>query len=392
MSLQLIDIIDYFLETGNINAAFEYQAYLVALVVLLIEYGHDPRNALATISKTFRHDTNQSIDGLRSESLLIATAHIIRSVAPFYLRDALDLLKVILATNENYFLLFLCHLKFKLNFIYFNPKVLLERKIVGNLILRNMILDSLIVRLAINGKNLHAQVAANIERHIKQVQKLKPSAEHIDAAKANVDECEESLKYVHPTIAMNANLARLSAKLCTDLKTSNTDTLERIVMHAQMNRELADQMHFFLRATLLSVEDHVPHELWVKLLELLLASVDTKSTVSGDTIYFMLYLLAKETDGQKQIELLRGLTKFATAKENIPLILNTYRSLSTSSKSILKIQSVDLYTRLWLVENRVYQFLHKALIADDETKFAVAYRWEMNIVKAQAIKTICLHK
>lgn len=252
-----------------------------------------------------------------------------------------------------------------------------------------MILDSLIVRLAINGKNLPTPVAANIERLMKQVQKLKSNHEHIDAA---IDEFGERLKYLHPTIAMNANLARLSAKLCTDLKSSNTETLKRIVMHAQMNRELADQMHFFLRATLSSVEDHVPHKLWMNLLKLLLESVDTKSTVSGDTIYFILYLLAKETDGQKQIELLRGLTKFATAKENIPLILNTYRSLSTSSKSVLKIQSVDLYTRLWLVENRVYQFLHKVLIADDETKFATAYRWEMNIVKAQAIKTICLHK
>lgn len=271
-------------------------------------------------------------------------------------------------------------------------KVLFERKIVGNVILRNMILDSLIVRLAINGKNLPPPVAANIERLIKQVQKLKPNSENICSARTNVDGLEESLKYIHPTIAINVNLARLSAKLCADLKGSNTETLKRIILHAQMNRELADQMHFFLRATLLSVEGHVPHQLWVNLLNLLLASVDAKPTISGDTIYFMLYLLAKETNGLKQIELLRGLTTFATAKENIPLILNTYRSLSTSSKSILKIQSVDLYTRLWLVENRVYQFLHKVLIADDESKFNTAYRWEMNIVKAHAIKTICLHK
>lgn len=251
-----------------------------------------------------------------------------------------------------------------------------------------MILDSLIIRLAVNGKSLPSQVAASIERLIKQVQKLKSTPEHINATKAN----ENDFAYFHPTIAINANFARLSTKLCTDLKSSNTETLKRIIMYAQTNRELADQMHFFLRAILLSVENHVPLELWMNILKLLLASVDTKSTISGDTIYFMLYLLAKETNGQKQIELLRGLTKFATAKENIPLILNTYRSLSTSSKSILKIQSVDLYTRLWLVENRVYQFLHKVLIADDDTKFAAAYRWEMNIVKAHAIKTICLHK
>lgn len=92
--MQLIDIIEYFLETGNISSAFEYQVYLIALIVLMIEYGHDPRNALATIAKTFRHDMNQSIDGWRSDSLLITIALIIRSIAPFYLRDALELLKV----------------------------------------------------------------------------------------------------------------------------------------------------------------------------------------------------------------------------------------------------------------------------------------------------------
>lgn len=263
---------------------------------------------------------------------------------------------------------------------------------MGNAILRNMILDSLIIRLAINGKSLPPQVSASIERLIKQVQKLKSNSVYLDEAGANENEFVKSLKYFHPTIVMNANFTRLSAKLCSDLESSQTETLKRIIQYAQVNRQLADQMHFFLRATLLSVENQAPHELWMDLLKLLLASVDTKSNISGDTIYFMLYLLAKETNGQKQIELLRGLTRFATAKENIPLILNTYRSLSSSSKSILKIQSVDLYTRLWLVENRVYQFLNKVLIADDETKFAGPYRWEMNIVKAHAIKEICTHK
>lgn len=254
-----------------------------------------------------------------------------------------------------------------------------------------MILDSLIIRLAINGKSLPPQTSANIERLIKQVQKLKPNP---DAPSTNDDThgLVKSLKYFHPTIIMNTNLARLSAKLCADLKSSHTDSLKRIIQYAEMNPELVNRMHFFLRATLLSVEHLVPLDMWLSLLRLLLDSIDTKSSGSGDTIYFLLYLLAKGTNGQQQIELLRGLTKFASAKENIPLILNTYRSLSASTKGILKIQSVDLCTRLWLVENRCYQFLHKILIADDEAKLAAAHRWEMNIVKAHAIKEICLHK
>lgn len=96
--MQLVDIIEYFLETGNINLALEYQVYLIALIPVLIEYGHDPRNTLDTISKTLRH---QSIDDSRYESLLIATAHIIRNIAPFYLRDALELVKVIARNRKN---------------------------------------------------------------------------------------------------------------------------------------------------------------------------------------------------------------------------------------------------------------------------------------------------
>lgn len=105
----------------------------------------------------------------------------------------------------------------------------------------------------------------------------------------------------------------------------------------------------------------------------------------------MLYLLAKESDGLKQLELLRGLTTFATTKENIPLILNTYRSLSSSPKAVLKTLAIDLHTRLWLVENRTYQFLHSVLLADDK-KFSDSDKWEMNIAKAYAIKEICTHK
>lgn len=95
--MQLIDVIEHFLESGNINLALEYQIYLITLVHSLITYGHDPRNALGTIVKTLRHqDTRQSINEVQSDCLLIETALIIRSIAPFYLRDALELVKVIL--------------------------------------------------------------------------------------------------------------------------------------------------------------------------------------------------------------------------------------------------------------------------------------------------------
>lgn len=93
--MQLADIIEYFLETDHIHLALEYQIYLMALVLSLIEFGHDPRNALRTISKTLRHETSKSVDNSLIESMLIAVAHIIRNVAPFYLQSSLELVKVI---------------------------------------------------------------------------------------------------------------------------------------------------------------------------------------------------------------------------------------------------------------------------------------------------------
>lgn len=99
--MQLIDIIEHFLETENITLALEYQIYLTALVISSIKYGYDPRNALGAIVKTLRHDSCQSVAGPQFESLLISTAHIVRSIAPFYLRDALELVKVIETINSN---------------------------------------------------------------------------------------------------------------------------------------------------------------------------------------------------------------------------------------------------------------------------------------------------
>lgn len=251
-----------------------------------------------------------------------------------------------------------------------------------------MLLDSLIIQLAINGKNIRANVANDIEQLIKKLWKLDSNTEN------TLDGCESisiETKYFHPTIAMNFNLVDLSRNLCDNSANVRTATVKRLIKFMNSNKHFTNQMHFLLRSLLLTSNGLASIEIWREILNLLLENVRINSNVSYDTIYFMLYLLAKETDGPKQIELLRGLTSFATAKENIPLILNTYRSLSLSSMPVLRVLSVDLHTRLWLAESRTYQFLHKVLIADG-VQLSKTSKWEMNVVKANAIKTICSEK
>lgn len=254
-----------------------------------------------------------------------------------------------------------------------------------------MLLDSLIIRLAINGKNIQAKGAADIERLIKHIRKLNAEMLAIGGPSKAGNKSINSAQYFHPMIAMNFNLSRLSSELCVDSSSAQTKTLKRIINFVCSNRDFANEMHFFLRSILLSIEDLDSFDMWSGILDQLLASAKGNVNISSDTIYFILHLLAKETEGRKQMELLRGLTSFAENKDNIPLILNTYRSLSSSSSATLRILSVDLHTRLWLIESRTYQFLHKVLIADDEN-LSKSEKWEMNVVKANAIKEICSHK
>lgn len=264
-----------------------------------------------------------------------------------------------------------------------------QHKEIGNRIIRNMILDCLIIRLAINGKNIPAPLSQDIERLIKRLQNRKTNHNYVDVESISI----HNIQYMHPLIAINYNVAQLSTKLCAELCLDivHTKHLTHFINFVKANKEFAIEMHIFLRSILLSIENLVLLGVWIDILELLLASVKENSNLASGTIYFMLYLLAKEVDGRKQMELLRGLTSFSGVKENIPLILNTYRSLSSSTSTELQIISIDLHTRLWFTENRTYQFLHKILITEDD-KLSVPNKWEMNVVKAYTIKKICEQK
>lgn len=265
------------------------------------------------------------------------------------------------------------------------PQILLKQQYNGNVIVRNMVLDILIIRLAINGKDIPARVTSDLEFLIKQLKEPRDSSNREGRCSG-----VRRVQYYHPRIAMNFNLVRLSTDLCSKSADPQVETLNRLIQCVKSNRQLAIEMHYFLRSIILGTES-VSHELWLNILSQLMANAADDANISCNSIYFVLYLLAKEMDARKQMELLRGLTSFASVKENIPLILNTYRCLSSSSSPVLRTLAVDLHTHLWSSESRTYQFLHKILIAHDE-HLSVADKWELNIAKASAIKEICTQK
>lgn len=247
-----------------------------------------------------------------------------------------------------------------------------------------MILDALILRLAINAKSLPTKTVSELNRLIKFISKQKTefiTTKHASSSKETL--------YFYPTIAFNWSLVELSSKLCEELSKDDTKILDHMLCITKSNQAFSEELHQFLCGLILSEKLKFDH--WLQIFNQLLANVRSNSDISNDTIYFVLYYLAKETDGKKQLELLRGLTAFASVKQNIPLIMNTYRSLSTSNSAALRCLAIDLHTRLWHVESRTYQFLQKLLIGD-ETVLAKADQWEMNIAKAGAIRDICSEK
>lgn len=246
-----------------------------------------------------------------------------------------------------------------------------------------MILDALILQLAINGKSLPPKTVSELNRLIKFISKQKTAFIHTKHA-SSVNE----ILYFNPTIAFNWNLAELSSKLCEELSKDETKILDHLLCITKSNQALSEELHAFLRGLLLSEQIKFDH--WLQIFNQLLDNARSNSDISNDTIYFVLYYLAKETDGKKQVELLRGLTAFASVKLNIPLIMNTYRSLSSSNSIALRCLAIDLHTRLWHVESRTYQFLQNLL--REETALPIADQWEMNIAKAGAIRDICSEK
>lgn len=257
-----------------------------------------------------------------------------------------------------------------------------------------MILDGLIIRVANANNFLSADCRAECETLIKFIT---TSSQHITlrhpsaCSKPNYStHWNGTVKYQHANIAIAYDLAIWSEQLLLDYSFCDVQNpnLVKFILQLEKTGKIQQRIQLFLRALLLLPSKIVDDECWFRIWAIVISVVKTNIDVSIDMIYFVLYLLAKECDGKKQLEILRGLSEFALVKENIPLILNTYRALTTSSSVALQSLAVELHVRLWKNENRAYQFLHK-MLSNDYKSCRKMDEWEVNIVKAYAIKEIC---
>lgn len=96
LSIQLIDVIELYLETDNISCVRQFQICLMSLVHSLIEFGYDPRNAIRVIWRTVQQSNPQIIDDDITDYILITMSQIVHVIAPLYLGNALEIVKVLL--------------------------------------------------------------------------------------------------------------------------------------------------------------------------------------------------------------------------------------------------------------------------------------------------------
>lgn len=170
-----------------------------------------------------------------------------------------------------------------------------------------MILDGLIVRLAGAVKTLPNDAIGDARKLVNAL-KQKTLAQRSDNESVELSDC--GVTYFHPKIAMNFNLAVLSEDLCNGRIPVTT-----FIGNVSSNELLCAELHYFLRGLLLVDDDHfVSANDWNLLWKCLFKLVKKSSELSTDMMYFVLYHIAKEVDGKKQLELLRALTNFAAVK------------------------------------------------------------------------------
>lgn len=173
--------------------------------------------------------------------------------------------------------------------------------------MRQMVLDGLVVRLAGGVRTLPNEAIADTRNVINLLKTP-------NAAQQNQHETDDRLhckaKYFHPRIAFNFDLAVLTEKLCSGLLPAAT-VLQRVLP----NKMLCVELQYFLRGLLLiEDDDFMSADEWLQIWQHLLKIAREYGDTSTDLMYFVLYHLAKEVDGKRQLELLRALTTFATVK------------------------------------------------------------------------------
>lgn len=288
----------------------------------LIHWGYDPRPGLAiTMNMLFR---STPVARHYFNVLLILLAKMLHNISPVYLGDLTRLLKFIIITQNG-----------------------------GNQITRHMIVDGLISWLG-NSSFCPADGLADSKALVEYISKNGDN-KCTDTTKTS------SVKYFHIDIAIAEELA-----VASELFIVGGDARELKMFMEQIKRSsqahFCDRINLFLRGLLLA--DGIPERTTLDLIEIIGNIVDRNQMVAIDLMMPWLFRLSSEnsrTTPAVQLELLRGVCRFAVVKENVPIVLNTLKSVSTAKT--LRPLAMNLYLRLWKCEvSYVFKFIIKQVI------------------------------
>lgn len=183
-----------------------------------------------------------------------------------------------------------------------------------------MILDGLVVRKVNANRFLSAKCHAACDNLIKLIsspEKQQLSSKPSLSTPNYNHPRNTSIKYRHPHAALLLNMAIFSEHLL--LRLSNNEirhpNLTKFLLHLERTDGLNKQeVQLLLRGLLLCSTELVPQRLWLRIWSIMMSVVKRNVTVSIDMIYFALYLLANEVNGEKQLALMQGLAEFALVK------------------------------------------------------------------------------
>lgn len=260
-------------------------------------------------------------------------------------------------------------------------QILIQPNSTGNSIIHYMVLDSLLVGYAGNSKLLRSNVFEDIKKLVQTISKRS-----IGKTKAARNSLVEGVVIFHPNIVVNLNVVQF----LTDVgESENVDEmLEATITKINTSDAFATEMQYIIRALLLcSSQLGLSFANWEILFHRLVAIARADDNVSANGIYLVLDCLATEKHKIKQLQLLRGLSTFASLKENTPLVLGVYSPFTELLSS--RVTAIDLFTRLWKAQERAYAKLYELLIKTDESTLPQNDQMEINIAKANVIKDIC---
>lgn len=370
-SILLIEAIEHCLNCNDLTTVIDLSIFQALIVNNLTKYGIDPRPSLHCLLRVLHSTREHTVN--HYNVLLILLAESLHLLSPNYLHDLLRIIAFIIV-----------------------------QECCGNQYILNMCLDGIIQWMS-QTAFIPAEGLALAHQVVRKILARGKGTASVEITKVRTSNLKSTqVRYFHQDIAIAFDIAKLVESLDeSEFKDVFTfvDTL-----NVKANSMFCQRLHLFLRALFLSHEPSI--DCWFKIYEAILEIIKENSGIAYDFLMTYIFKLAGEKQPEIQMELLRGLPSFAVSKvnyilkylniifpysmfvplqDNIPMILNTIRNLTTENVTF----GMDLYLRLWRIEPRTYPFLIK-LLSTPQTDSSK--RWEFEIAKTHIIREICYDK